>query len=130
MIDTCILLGLPDYRRLSGVVASMKARRRSFDAHLRRLANELETADVVDEFDLPDDVVSIGSTASVRDLATGEAFSVRLVFPAELDGTSATTSVLSPLGVAIVGERAGSVVSCMAPSGKRRFSIEKVASAT
>jgi len=127
VIDTCILLGLPDYRRLSGVVASIKAKRRSFDAHLRRLANELETADVVDEFDLPEDVVSIGSTASVRDLATGELFSVRVVFPAGLDGTSATTSVLSPLGVAVIGERAGSVVSCMAPSGERRFAIEKVA---
>ncbi|MBU0929012.1 MAG: GreA/GreB family elongation factor [Spirochaetes bacterium] len=127
MNDTCILLGLPDYKKLSGVVAAMKAKRRSLELHMRRLDNELETADVVDEIDLPDDVVSIGSTASIIDLGTGERFSFRLVFPAELDGTAATASVFSPLGVAVIGERAGSTVSCMAPSGEKRFAVESVA---
>lgn len=123
--DTCIILGLPDYRRLSGVVAAMKAKRRPLELHLRRLANELETAEVLDG-DLPGDAVAIGSSVSLRDLETGEAFSTRLVFPADLDGSGATTSILSPVGVAAIGERAGTVVSCMAPSGEKRFLVEAV----
>ncbi len=126
MNDTCILLGLPDYRKLSGVVAAMKADRRLRDLHLRRLENELSTADVVEPEDLPGDVVAIGSSATILDVDTGERFTTRLVFPAELDGTSATASVLSPLGVAVIGERAGSSVSCASPSGTRRFVVEAV----
>lgn len=129
MNDTCILLGLPDYRKLSGVVAAMKADRRLRDLHLKRLENELSTADVVEPDDLPCDVVSIGSSATVIDADTGERFTTRLVFPAELDGTSATASVLSPLGVAIIGERVGASVSCVSPSGTKRFVVEAVARA-
>lgn len=124
MNDTCIVLGLPDYRKLSGVVAAMKAKRRSLELHIKRLANELETAEVLEDADLPGNVVAIGSTTTVRDEATGERFSVRLVFPAELDGSATTASILSPLGVALIGEEAGKVVSCVAPSGNKRFLIE------
>jgi regulator of nucleoside diphosphate kinase len=124
--DDCILLGLPDYRKLSGVVKAMKAKRRTLDIHIRRLDNDLETADIVEEIDLPSDVVSIGSTATTVDMDTGERLAIRLVFPADLDGTIGTVSVFSPLGVAVVGERAGAIVSCMAPSGEKRFAIRSV----
>lgn len=124
MSDTCIVLGLPDYRKLSGVVAAMKAKRRSLELHIKRLANELETAEVFETSDLPRNVVAIGSSAMIRDEDTGERFSVRLVFPAELDGSATMASVLSPLGVALIGEEVGTVVTCIAPSGAKRFLIE------
>lgn len=126
MNDTCIILGLPDYRRLTGVVSAIKAKRRPLELHLRRLANELETAEVLEGADLPGDAVAIGSTVTLRDLESGESFSTRLVFPADLDGSQATTSVLSPIGVAAIGERSGALVSCMAPSGEKRFRVESV----
>ncbi len=124
MNDTCIVLGLPDYRKLSGVVAAMKAKRRSLELHIKRLANELETAEVLEPTDMPANIVTIGSTTSVRDVDTAERFSFRLVFPADLDGSASTASILSPLGVALIGEEVGTVVSCIAPSGDKRFLIE------
>ncbi|HOX91578.1 MAG TPA: GreA/GreB family elongation factor [Spirochaetales bacterium] len=122
MSDT-ILLGLPDHRKLSGIVSAMKARRVALAPHLLKLEGELKHAIVVGEPELPDNVVSIGSTVKFEDLATGGQHYVRIVFPAELDGTEGTTSVLAPLGCALIGERAGSSISCQTPSGERLIRV-------
>lgn len=119
--DYRILLCKPDHRRLSGVLDAMKANRRPLSPHLRRLEAELRAAEVVDSAEGRS--IGIGGSASLRDEDSGEEFTVRLVFPAELDGTSATASVVSPLGVALLGERVGASVLCDSPSGSRRFTI-------
>jgi transcription elongation GreA/GreB family factor len=121
--DNSITLGVPDYRKLSGVVAAWKARRRPLDPPMRQIDNDLKTALVLDETELPGDTVSIGSTVTVQDIDSQEKSTVRLVFPAELDGTEATASVFSPLGAAIIGEKSGTLVECEAPNGIRRFKI-------
>lgn len=126
MNDTSIILGMPDYRRLSGVMAAMKAKRRPMELHLKKLAQELETAKILEAETLPDNTVAIGSVVRLVDLESGEAFKTKLVFPAELDGTQATTSVLSPIGAALIGEHSGKIVVCLTPSGEKRFSLEEV----
>ena len=123
MNDNNITLGVPDYRKLSGVVAAWKARRRPLDPPMRQIDNDLKTALVLDEAELPGDTVSIGSTITVQDIDSHERSTVRLVFPADLDGTEATASVFSPLGAAIIGEKCGQLVECEAPNGIRRFRI-------
>lgn len=123
MNDNIITLGVPDFRKLSGVVAAWKARRRPLDPPMRQIDNDLKKALVLDETELPGDTVSIGSTVTVQDVDSQEVSTVRLVFPAELDGTEATASVFSPLGAAIIGEKSGKLVDCEAPTGMRRFKI-------
>lgn len=122
MSDT-ILLGLPDHRKLSGIVAAMKARRVALAPHLQRLDGELKQAQVVGEPELPENVVGIGSTVLFKDEATSERHRVRIVFPADLDGTEGTTSVMSPLGCALIGEREGTSLSCQTPSGERLIRV-------
>jgi transcription elongation GreA/GreB family factor len=124
--ENSITLGVPDYRKLSGVVAAWKARRRPLDPPMRQIDNDLKTALVLDETELPGDTVSIGSTVTVQDMDTNEKTTVRLVFPADLNGTETTASVFSPLGAAIIGEKSGKYVECEAPNGIRRFKILKI----
>jgi transcription elongation GreA/GreB family factor len=128
--ETGIILALPDYRKLSGIVAAWKAKRRPFDAPMKKIDNDLRTARVVDPDALPADTISIGSLASVQDTETGESLCVRLVFPADLDGTECTASIFSPLGAAIIGETVGSIVRCEAPTGVREFCIMAVQAAS
>lgn len=126
MSDTRIILGLPDYRRLSGVVAAIKEKRRPMELHMKKLAQELETANIIEGDELPENAVAIGSVIQLLDMENGETFETKLVFPAELDGTQATTSVLSPIGAAMIGERTGKIISCVTPSGEKRFKLEGV----
>jgi transcription elongation factor GreA len=121
--DNSITLGVPDYRKLSGVVAAWKARRRPLDPPMRQIDKDLKTALVLDETELPGDTVSIGSTVTVQDIDTKEKTTIRLVFPADLDGTDATASVFSPLGAAIIGEKVGTLVECEVPNGIRHFKV-------
>lgn len=125
-MNESILLGLPDHRKLTGIVSAMKARRALIEPHLVKLEGELKTAEVVGEQEVPGNVVSIGATVLFEDLASGEKSRVRLVFPAELDGTEGTISVLSPLGCAMIGERVGSSLSFQTPSGERLVKITMV----
>lgn len=93
------------------------------DPPMRKIDTDLKTALVLDETELPGDTVSIGSTVTVQDTDTQEKSTVRLVFPADLDGSETTASVFSPLGAAIIGEKNGKNVECEAPNGIRRFKI-------
>ena len=126
MNNNNIILGIPDYRKLSGVVAAWKARRRPLDPPMRQIDRDLKNALILDESELPGDTVSIGSTITVQDIETLEKSLVRLVFPADLDGTVNTASVFSPLGAAVIGEKTGTTVTCEAPNGVKRFKILSV----
>lgn len=126
MNTTNILLGVPDYRKLTGVVAALRQRRSLRAPHLLRLASELSMAVVLDADTLPGDVVRIGSSVRIVDRQTEREQRVRIVFPAELDGGPDRVSILAPLGTALIGERAGTIVVCAAPGGDRAFLILEV----
>ncbi len=117
-----ILLEEPDFRKLSGILAAMKARRKPLEPHLRRLDNELRKAIVVESAE----AVTIGSRASLVDMDTAERKDLRLVFPADLGSGTETVSILSPLGVALIGELPGALIHCDTPTGVKRFSLLSV----
>ena len=77
----------------------------------------------------PDDgVVRHGSTVRVRDEA-GEVDQFMIVESAELDATAADqVAADSPLGRALLGQRAGSHVAVDAPEGRRVMTILSVES--
>jgi regulator of nucleoside diphosphate kinase len=68
----------------------------------------------------------MSSRATVRDLATGDVESVRLVFPGAAAPRKGAISVLAPLGLAILGARAGDEVTWEVPGFARRLRVEAV----
>jgi len=129
MRDSSIILGLADFRKLFGVVNALKSKRRPLEPHMLRLESELALATVMDGNVLPADVVALGSTVRILDLDSREERVVTIVFPAELDGGEDRVSIFAPLGTALIGERKGATVSCIAPGGIYWFSILDVSSA-
>ncbi|QDT52593.1 Transcription inhibitor protein Gfh1 [Caulifigura coniformis] len=71
-------------------------------------------------------VIGVGSRFSLRDLRTGELDVYTLVLPADADITIHQISSFAPLGRAVVGHKAGSVVEFDAPAGKVKVRIESV----
>jgi regulator of nucleoside diphosphate kinase len=79
---------------------------------------ELSRAEIVADQDLPSDAVAMHSTVTFRDLATQADTTVTLVFPAEADVADKKISVLSPIGTALLGLRAGGRIHWPMPNGK------------
>ncbi|PLS21446.1 nucleoside diphosphate kinase regulator [Neptunicoccus cionae] len=68
-----------------------------------RLLGELGRARIVKPAKLPADVVSIGRKVTYRDETTGQVKSVTLVYPEEADIDRQRISVMTPIGVALLG---------------------------
>jgi len=90
---------------------------------LEDLQNELDRAIVVKPSRVPPEVVTMNSRIRIRDLNSGGEFTYQVVFPRGADMAKNRISVLAPIGTALLGERAGSIVEWQVPSGMRRFRI-------
>ena len=71
------------------------------------LVNKLTSAKLVPPARLPVDVVTIGSELSYRDVLTGRDHRVTLAWPEQADISRGIVSVLTPIGVALLGLSAG-----------------------
>lgn len=88
------------------------------------LEHEIERAAVVDPRHVARDVVTMNSR--VRLHLDNEEKEVTLVYPRDADERSGTLSVLSDLGTAILGYRAGDAIDWMVSDRTRRILIERV----
>ena len=125
--QTNIYITKPDYERLTKLIEI--AREREGDAnreYLDRLEEELDRAEVIQQQDIPADVITMRSTVRVKDLDTSEEIIYRLVFPTEANYDQGKISVLAPIGTAMLGYRHGDVIEWQVPSGVRRLSVEEV----
>ncbi|WP_417722885.1 nucleoside diphosphate kinase regulator [Salipiger sp.] len=86
-----------------------------------RLLGELGRARIVPAHKLPDHVVSIGRRLTFRDDSTGQEQSVALVFPEEADIARGRISVLTPIGVALIGLAEGASINWDTREGERRL---------
>jgi regulator of nucleoside diphosphate kinase len=131
-LDDTIVLTDRDLARLSELAEElrMRASRASRTADLVRnldmLDRELGRARIVSPDDLSADTVAVGSRVRVKDLDSGELTEYVLVWPDQTDGSGREVSVLAPVGMALLGYRAGQVVEWPVPAGVRRFRIDDV----
>ena len=125
--QTNIYITKPDHERLTKLVEL--AREREGDAnrkYLDSLEEELERAEVVQQKDIPADVITMRSTVRLKDLVTSEEVIYQLMFPTEANFDEGKISVLAPIGTAMIGYRQGDVIEWGVPSGVRRLRVEEV----
>jgi len=76
-----------------------------------RLMDEIARAKLVAPEKLRDDIVTIGSEVTYRDLSTARLQTVIVVYPEDADIDQHRISVLTPIGVALLGLSAGATMS-------------------
>jgi regulator of nucleoside diphosphate kinase len=116
-----IMVSEAEYDRLTGLAEA--ALGRLPDAAESLLA-EMDRATVAAVAAMPPDVVRMGSTVSLRGGDGPQR--VTLVYPAEADIATGRISVLTPLGAALIGVRAGQSIR-WAGRGGRELALEIVA---
>ena len=115
-----------DLERLSSLIDGVRATGSQKKAYLDQLEKELERAKVVAPEKIPDDVITMNSAVSVRDLESGEETTYTLVFPGETRIEENRISVLSAIGTALIGYRVGDVIEWKVPSGLKRLKVEGI----
>lgn len=92
---------------------------------LVKLTEELKSAHIVNDDQMPDDVVRFNSTVAVA-YANGVKKTVQVVTPSERDFSSNKISVLTPLGSALFGYSKGDKVVWNFPKGNEEITISDV----
>ena len=90
---------------------------REAPADSERLRAELDRAEVREPNDMPDDVITMNSTARFVDVASGDEHEMTLVYPRDA-GAAGTVSILAPVGSALLGLRVGQQIDWTGPGGR------------
>lgn len=93
------------------------------EGRILQLEAMLKNAVVVDEAELPNDVVSVGSKVKVKDYEFDEEVEYSIVGSAEADPMNFKISNESPVGRALVGKKIGEIVEVAVPDGINKFEI-------
>lgn len=91
-----------------------------------QLEAELKRAEVVDNSELPSDVVSLNSSVTVKEMRSGSRMTLKIVIPELANVKEKRISILSPIGTALIGFRKADIVQWTVPSGEKTFLIEDV----
>lgn len=114
-----ITLTSSDYERLTQMLMSNKYRNLP---GMEELQDELDRANVVEPDELPNDVITVNSTARFTDEATNEQFEITLVYPDKADGAG-RISVLAPVGSALLGLSVGQSIPWQVP-GRQKLQLK------
>lgn len=101
-----------DYARLASLLARLTARGHIDAAHGAH--DLLDMAPTLPGRAAPPDLVTMRSHVQLRD-ETGRDLELRLVYPAEADAAHGHISVLSPLGLSLLGCREGETIQWQGP---------------
>ncbi len=71
------------------------------------LRRELDRAELLEPKEMPDDVITMNSTARFRDVNSGAERELTLVYPKDADGSPEKVSILAPVGSALLGLHVG-----------------------
>jgi regulator of nucleoside diphosphate kinase len=122
-----IYITTSDYHRLSGLIEMSRERNGDADReYLDQLEEELARAELVNPQEIPEDVITMRSKVSLKDLKSGKTVMYSLVFPSEANSNEGHISVLAPIGTALLGNRSGDVVESRVPSGLRRLKVKEI----
>ena len=96
------------------------------EGRIQELDMMLRNVQIIDEEITQADVISIGSTVSVRDVELDELETYRIVGTVEADPMQNKISNESPVGASHLGKRAGDIVNVPAPIGTIQYEIVEV----
>ena len=95
-------------------------------SRIRFLQKVLQHSRVIDTKALPKDRISLLSKVEFTNLSTGVSRCFTLVGHHEMDLEHGKLSCKSPIGLALMGRKAGEIVDVQAPAGTYRIRIDKV----
>lgn len=97
------------------------------EERIAKLENMVRKAIVIEEDELTDDVVNVGSTVTTKDLDTGDEEKYIIVGSAEADPLEGKISNESPVGSELLGLKLGDIAEVEAPQGIIKLEVIDIA---
>ncbi|HEY8402754.1 MAG TPA: GreA/GreB family elongation factor [Cytophagaceae bacterium] len=116
-----IILSKGDFVMLNSFIKNHSAGFSEYS--LKKLASELQTAEVVEKEELPDDAIRLSSEVQLMETEQKASMTIKLVMPKDVDIKSNKISIFAPLGAALIGYRKGDTIEWEVPSGKKYYKI-------
>jgi regulator of nucleoside diphosphate kinase len=126
MVARAIILTDVDRRRLGSLLADEFVRKTACVEYIFALEDELEEAQAFEVHQIPAHVVTMNSAVTVRDLDTGELKTYRLVYPEDADADARHVSVLSALGMALLGKQIDDVIEAKLLGERKSMVVERI----
>jgi len=121
-----IFITRTDLERLNAFFQDYRNRGLVDAGYVKSLQEELDRAQIIDAKSIAGDVITLRSRAVLKDLDTNEETTHTLVYPDESDPSHGKISILSPVGTAMLGYRAGDTFEWKVPSGLARYQVVRV----
>jgi transcription elongation factor GreA len=96
------------------------------EGRIREIKHVMMHAHIVDTKQAKTDSVTVGLTATLKDLETGKSHDFKLVGSYEADPDLLQISHESPVGKAIMDKKVGDIVVIELPHGALRYKVEKI----
>lgn len=103
-----------------------KEEQAEIESRIALLEKMLRNAEVIDEDELDQDSISIGSKAKVLDAELGSEIEYFIVGSTESDPANGRISNESPLGAALLGRKVGDEVMVDAPRGQFKYRVLEI----
>lgn len=96
------------------------------EERVAKIERMLSNARIIDEDNIPIDLVGIGSKVIVKDKEFNEEILYTIVGSAEADPYESKISNESPVGRALIGKKAGEVIEVQVPDGVIEYEILEI----
>lgn len=90
------------------------------------IEKKLRNAKIIDESEVDTETITVGSKVVLTDLEFDEKLEYSIVGSTEADPNQHRISNESPVGKALMGQKAGTTVDVVVPVGIRRYRIESI----
>lgn len=112
-----VILTNQDHERLSAFIGERTGRSNEATGHLEQGLNR---ARIVDPTQVPPTIVTMNSRVTVRDEGSGKTQVYTLVYPGEADISTGKLSILTPVGMALIGLAQGDVSTWVTRDGQTK----------
>jgi regulator of nucleoside diphosphate kinase len=115
-----------DLQRLQELIDEMQEQPSRDTRYLEELGEELLRAEVVAPQEIPPQVITMNSKVRLQDLGSKAELEYTLVFPVDANLEQGKISVLAPVGMAMIGYRAGDTITWQVPAGTKRLKVKQI----
>ena len=121
-----LILETKEFQLLESLLRSIQyAKDESYKGSMKKLAEELTTANIISEVEIPEDVIRFNSIVEIKGF-DGAIKKYQLVRPEESNVSLNRVSVLAPLGSALIGYSTGDEITWHFPGGEKKIKILSV----
>lgn len=100
-----------------------KERQAMIEGRIAEIQGKLAGVEAVDPASIKSDRIVFGASVEIQDTETEEKFSYQIVGVDEADVKKGMISIISPLARAMIGKKAGDLVTVQSPKGDKEYEI-------